>query len=117
MKHFELKEFDSPDSPGSGIKMNREFLAKLDFARDDADIPFIITSGYRTKEHNERVGGIDSSAHTKGYAADIACRDSRSRHIIVTSLILAGFDRIGIANTFIHVDSCPEKPKNVIWVY
>lgn len=117
MKHFKLKEFDSPDAPGSGIKMNRDFLAKLDFARHDADIPFIITSGYRTKEHNELVGGVDSSAHTKGYAADISCRDSRSRYIIISSLQKAGFNRIGIASTFIHVDDDPDKPKNVIWVY
>lgn len=117
MRHFELKEFDSPDAPGSGVKMNKDFLEKLDFSRHDAGIPFIITSGYRTNEHNEKVGGVDSSAHTKGYAADIACRDSVSRHKIVCSLILAGFDRIGVASTFIHVDSDPDKPKNVIWVY
>ena len=117
MNYFKSHEFDSPDEPGSGGKMNKGFVEKLNIARGLANIPFIITSGFRTEEHNARVGGVDSSAHTKGRAVDIACRDSRSRHIIVTALQEAGFNRIGIAGTFIHVDDCPDKPENVIWVY
>jgi hypothetical protein len=29
----------------------------------------------------------------------------------------AGFNRIGIAPTFIHVDNDPSKPEDVIWLY
>jgi hypothetical protein len=29
----------------------------------------------------------------------------------------AGFNRIGIADTFIHVDNDPGKAENVIWTY
>ena len=117
MKYFKIEEFDSPDQPGSGDKMSPEFLEMLDKAREIAGVPFIITSGYRTETHNALVGGVDSSAHTRGFAADIACRDSKSRYSIVNSLQSAGFNRIGIAGTFIHVDSDDEKPSELIWTY
>ena len=117
MKHFNLMEFDSPDLPGSGGLMNREFLMKLDTAREMADTSFVITSGYRTKEHNTRVGGVSGSSHTLGLAADIKCSDSRERSLIVSGLLRAGFNRIGIANTFIHVDLDTNKKQNVIWTY
>ena len=57
------------------------------------------------------------SSHLLGYAADIACTNSVLRHKILTSLIKVGFNRIGIADTFIHVDNDPGKPENVIWTY
>lgn len=117
LKYFKVSEFDSPDKPGSGALMDEMFLNALDDARGIAGIPFTITSGFRTKEHNDRVGGVDSSAHTAGYAVDIACRDSRSRWLIINALTLCGFNRIGIADTFIHVDADPSKPENVIWTY
>jgi uncharacterized protein YcbK (DUF882 family) len=122
MKYFTLDEFDSPDLPNSGINMDANFLSMLDDARHMADIPFKINSGYRTKEHNieiyRRLGKkpIDS-AHLKGKAADISCSTSRERWIIITALQDAGFNRIGIANNFIHVDSDENKSPNVIWTY
>ena len=117
MRNFNLKEFDSPDLSGSGLNMDKDFLSILDNARDIAKTPFKITSGYRTKEHNVNVGGVEGSSHTKGVACDIACSDSRARYIIIQSLLEAGFTRIGIASNFIHVDSDCEKSQNVIWTY
>ncbi len=117
MIHFKHSEFDSPDAPGSGLMMDSDFLEMLDKARASAGFPFVITSGYRTEDHNELIGGVDSSAHTRGYAADIACRDSVTRYEIILALLAAGFDRIGIASTFIHVDNDPDKAPKVIWTY
>jgi len=117
MKYFKLSEFDSPDMVGSGEAMDLGFLEKLDKARSLAGIPFKITSGYRSEEHNKKVGGVENSSHTKGYAADIACNGSARRHIIITSLLSAGFNRIGVADTFIHVDNDPNKTANLIWTY
>jgi len=122
MKYFKIDEFSSPDLPNSGINMDANFLSMLDDARHMADIPFKINSGYRTQEHNieiyRRLGKkpIDS-AHLKGKAADISCSGSRERWIIITALQDAGFNRIGIANNFIHVDSDENKSPNVIWTY
>ena len=122
MKYFKLSEFDSPDMVGSGEAMDREFLSRLDQARSLADTPFKITSGYRTKEYNEGLlaRGYKASAnssHLKGFAADIACTNSSNRYKILKALMKVGFNRIGIADTFIHVDNDPGKPENVIWTY
>lgn len=35
--------------------------------------PLVVTSGYRSKEVNEAVGGVANSYHTLGLAADIRC--------------------------------------------
>ena len=117
MKYFNINEFDSPDVIGSGDKMNKEFLNMLDLARELADTPFKITSGVRSEAHNKKVGGVSNSSHILGYAADVACNDSVSRYKIITALLKAGFDRIGIAKTFIHVDNDPDKATGVIWIY
>lgn len=114
---FKLSEFDSPDEIGSGKKMNRKFLEMLQEARTIADVPFSINSGYRTKKHNLRVGGTPNSSHLKGLACDIKCTTSNRRAIILNALIKVGFKRIGIGNTFIHVDIDEDKPQNVYWLY
>ena len=114
LKYFKISEFD--DAPGTGKNMKKDFLTKLDKARAIADVPFKITSGYRSKETNKRAGGVSTSSHLKGLAADISCKDSSTRQKIVSALIQAGFTRIGIADTFIHCDT--DKDKNdAIWLY
>ena len=117
MKWFNYSEFDSPDEPGSGNNMDVDFLDMLDKAREFAGIPFVITSGYRTQAHNRQVGGKADSSHLQGCAADIACGTSRDRFLIVTALLHAGFDRIGIAGDFVHVDCDWEKHAALVWVY
>ncbi len=114
LKYFKLSEFD--DAPGTGKNMKKDFLTKLDKARAIADVPFKITSGYRSKETNKRVGGVSTSSHLKGLAADISCKDSSTRQKIVNALIQAGFTRIGIADTFIHCDTDKNK-QDAIWLY
>ena len=52
-----------------------------------------------------------------GYAADIAAPDSRTKFIIIDSLLKAGFNRIGVGKTFIHCDNDPDKSPDVIWTY
>lgn len=117
LKHFKLEEFDSPDMAGSGAKMKPEFLQKLDNARTLAGVAFKITSGYRTAAHNEKVGGVADSSHCQGWAADIAANSGTTKFTIVNALLKAGFTRIGIASSFIHVDCDPTKPAQVIWTY
>jgi uncharacterized protein YcbK (DUF882 family) len=115
LKHFQLSEFDSPDLPNSSLNMNPNFLMMLDKARDIANIPFIITSGYRTKEHNKKIGGEPNSAHLRGFASDIKYHNGSDGYKILTALLQAGFTRIGIYKTFIHCDSDPSLPNKVIW--
>ena len=97
--------------------MDEGFLDSLDNARTIAGIPFIITSAWRSPEHNKKVGGTPNSSHLKGLAVDIVADDSRKRFTILQALIAAGFTRIGIAKTFIHVDGDTEKDPRVTWLY
>lgn len=120
--YFKSHEFDSPLQQGSGQLMDKDFLAMLNNARHIAQTPFVITSGFRIEQDIERLekAGYQvsrNSSHLKGVAADIACADSNKRYIIIDALLKAGFNRIGIAKTFIHVDNDSEKPANVIWSY
>ena len=116
MKYFTLDEFDCPSLPNSGKNMDSGFLAKLEQAREIAGIPFKITSGYRTKDHNAEVGGVPNSSHLIGVAADIAVSSGADRYIILNALIKAGFKRIGVAKTFIHCDT-DETKSNSVWTY
>jgi len=110
MNHFDIEEFSSPDKPGSGRFMDKDFLENLDKAREIAGTCFVISSGYRTEEHNKKVGGSKTSSHLDGLAVDIECNNSVERHLIIDSLYQMGFSRIGVAKTFIHVDCSGDKP-------
>ena len=106
-----FKELDNLD------KMDKTFLLRLDEARERAGIPFVINSAYRTPEHNAKIGGKPNSSHLRGLAVDISVTNSRQRFIVLNALLDVGFTRIGIADTFIHVDLDSEKSKEVIWTY
>ena len=49
-----------------------EFLQQV---RNELHLPIIVNSAYRSKEVNEAVGGVSSSYHVRGLAADIRCSD------------------------------------------
>jgi zinc D-Ala-D-Ala carboxypeptidase len=117
VKYFTYSEFDSPDSIDSGSNMDESFLRMLDSAREAAGTPFRINSGFRTPKHNKKVGGSENSSHLRGFAADIHVASNSTRYVILEALLNVGFNRIGIADTFIHVDADPIKTKNVIWTY
>lgn len=117
LRHFKISEFDSPDVPGSGELMNEDFLILLDSVRSKARFPFKINSGYRTAAHNKAVGGKPSSAHRKGKAADIKILTSVHRALIIGIAWEHGIRRIGIGNTFIHLDSDNDLPSPRIWLY
>jgi len=119
--HFSEEEFTC--RCGCGIhNPNRKFLERLERARGRAEIPFSVISGSRCEKHNEDVGGVDSSSHLatevrESHAGDIEARGPRQRGIILPSLVAVGFNRLGIAKSFVHVDIDPALPPNVIWLY
>jgi len=117
MKFFTHDEFDSPDAPGSGIKMNQDFLDLLDRIRGDAAIPFKVNSGFRTKEHNRVAGGKPNSAHLKGLAVDLAAPTNLAKFLIAATAIRKGVQRIGFGKNFIHLDVDLTLPHPRIWVY
>ncbi len=117
MKYFNHKEFDCPGKPGTGELMDNDFLQKLDKAREIYGKSMRVNSGYRTKEHNAKIGGVKNSSHLKGLAADISCKSSGDRFAMLNAFMRAGFKRIGVASSFIHVDTDEDKSQNIIWTY
>jgi zinc D-Ala-D-Ala carboxypeptidase len=93
--------------------MHEEFMAMLDKARELAGIPFVITSAYRCKAYDAKFGS--NGNHSVGWAADIRA-DSLSRLPIIKALLSAGFERIGIGQSFIHCDAVPLKI-SALWLY
>ncbi len=95
--------------------LDRTFVRRLNRARHYAGVPFIITSGRRTKAQNTRLGGAKRSSHLTGHGADFRARSGRVRFAIVRGLILAGFVRIGVYNGHVHVDDDPRLPEPTLW--
>lgn len=116
MKYFDEAEFNCDGEPCFN-KMDKSFIAKLDTARSFSEKPFIISSSWRSKEHNKKEGGSDTSSHLKGIAVDLSAKSSSDKYNIVKSLIMAGFTRIGVGDRFIHADLDYDKPQNVMWTY
>lgn len=117
IKHFVPAEFDSPDAPGSGQNMRFAFLKKLDTVRDIAGIRLDVDSGFRTPKHNADVGGEPGSEHLVGGAADIRAIASRTRFLILNAALCVGFKRIGIGDTFVHLDDSTTLDQQVVWLY
>lgn len=99
------------------VGLHWKLVDMLDEARHNSGTPFRITSGLRTVEQNRRVGGVSNSPHLRGLAVDIACTTSENRMKIIQGAIKAGFNRIGIGNTFVHLDCDTSLPQNVVWHY
>ena len=108
---------------GCGIcNVSEEFMHKLQMTRTIANIPLVIASGCRCPAHNKDEGGKDTSDHLttkdiKCEGADIRCHYSGDRLKIISAAIMAGFRRIGIAKSFIHLGMKKDNPQDVMWVY
>lgn len=115
LRHFKADEFDHFD------KMDEAFLLLLDEVRERSGVPMVISSDYRTKKKNRAVGGSPDSAHLYGYAVDVKVRNSVARMAIIKAALEVGITRIGVADSFVHLDIADRyltsKPPNVLWTY
>jgi len=106
--HFSKAELASPDT--GEAKMQPEFISMLEALREDFGKPMIITSGYRTPEHNIKVGGVSSSYHLKGRAVDVHVFGEEGYRLVKLAMQI-GFGGIGIQQhgafegRFIHLDN------------
>lgn len=117
LKHFENDEFSKLSWNKTDIKL--ELKLKLDKAREYSGIPYQINSAHRTEEQNKSLEKWSpTSSHLTSYAVDIAWDYQNKIQVakILKGLILAGFRRIGLANSFVHCDIDPNKP-DAIWTY
>ena len=102
-KYFKLEDFDCQETGDN--EMDAEFIHKLDQLREACGFPFIITSGFRSKDHSIEKRKEKAGTHAQGIAADIKVSTGNQRYKIVEQAIQMGFTGVGIARTFIHVDS------------
>lgn len=121
-KNFNKSEFDSKcgaDMP-ENVYLNIVKLAnQLQYLREQIGKPIKINSGYRSPEHNKKIGGVSNSQHLLGKAADI--RVSGIEPEVVRQHILDAIDNgemlqggVGIYDTFVHYDIRGKKAR---WDY
>jgi len=114
-KHFKRSEFACQDECGFDV-VDAELLAVLIEVREVFGQPVTITSGCRCTSHNAHVGGVITSQHVRGKAADIKVAG------VATTVVAAYLDQmypnkygIGAATNFVHIDVRDDKPRR--WTY
>ena len=119
-KNFDYKEFEKTDVPGMQVRntitsteVRDSIKALVDEVLQplrDACGPLAINSGYRCPEVNKAVGGVPTSQHTKGEAADV-CPFGRNGHgdiEVVRQLAITArdlglpFDQMILYPSFVH---------------
>ena len=111
-KNFHLMEFASKDGAKflpDVINNLRELAINLQVLREYVESKISITSGYRSEEHNKKVGGAKESFHVKGMAADIKIEGHTPKQVseIIEHLILTGRMKqggLGLYKTWVHYD-------------
>lgn len=83
-KNFKKAEFDSKDNapmPLDVMQNVQKLAEQLQVLIDYLGKPIKITSGYRSPNHNARIGGAKHSYHVKGMAADIQVKDIQPKEV------------------------------------
>ena len=103
--HFRLREFASKDGSDK-VLVDDDLVFLLEQIREAAGGAVTINSAYRSPAHNAAVGGVSSSQHLYGRAADIVVSGASS--LLVGQIAEYYLDRrggIGVYQTFTHVDT------------
>lgn len=99
-KDFHIGEFKCK---GTGqAKMSSDVISRLQQLRDHLGVAITVTSGYRSPEHNRRVGGVEGSLHTKGLAADIKAAGISMQRLADAARRF--FPTAVVYGTHVHVD-------------
>lgn len=103
--HFTVEEFASKDGADE-VKIDTKLVSYLEKIRTYFGKPTVINSGYRTPEHNAKVGGVKDSYHVKGMAADICVQGVASKDVALyaESLKIGGIGWYEKQN-FVHIDT------------
>jgi zinc D-Ala-D-Ala carboxypeptidase len=113
LKYFKVEDFNCQET--SENEMCPDFLQKLDALREVCGFPFIITSGYRSPNHSIEARKAKPGTHSQGIAADIKVVGGAQRMAIIRNASIMGFNGIGVAKGFVHVDTRETTP--VAWKY
>lgn len=103
------------------INISVVLMDRLQSLRELVEIPLIVSSGYRSKSHDDAIRG--SGAHVTGQAVDIRCH-GEAAHLILAAAVHF-FPRVGIAQNgavsrrFVHLDLIGDgsRPSPWIWSY
>ena len=114
--HFNLSEFRCPCCGAVEIDNARKLASQLEVIRSVVG-PVVIRSGCRCANRNAAVGGKPNSAHLRSLAADCLTQTDRYRFDFLRAAVLAGFSRIGVAKTTVHVDIDTSLDQHVVWTY
>lgn len=107
--NFRVLEFACHDGADE-ILNSPELVTALQAIRDHFAKPVRITSGYRTKSWNRKVGGVANSQHVQGTAADINVDDETplSLYRAINNGWVKGVDPsvigLGLYKGFVHID-------------
>lgn len=115
-KYFSLKELtfsqigarlginNMPDTPTLTTLMKT--AKKLDVVRERLNTPIYISSGYRNKILNERIGSKPTSQHVKGEAVDFTSKEFGTPRDIVKAILASGieFDQLILEyDAWVHI--------------
>lgn len=107
------------DSEVQGL--SNELVSKLDTARHVSGVAYIIKRGKATVSENEKVGGVEDSAHLNGLAVDLGLGHlaegydrNHARFLMVKGLYVAGFTRIILYSNHVHADVDGSKPQETM---
>lgn len=115
-KLFRLDFTHCNPSSKSG-ELHEVLVERLIMAQRYAGFQFTITSAYRSQAYERSKGRKGTSSHCRGLAVDVSARDSHTRYKIVLAAAFANIPRIGIGETFIHLDIDETKAHPIIFHY
>jgi len=124
--NFDYREFYCPGVVGLPPEYRAnvaELARQLQVVRDTIGRPLKITSGYRTTDHNQIVGGVSRSQHLTASAADVKASglSGQELYMVFDALIRSGQIRqggIGVYSTWLHYDIRTDKdgqPRAARW--
>lgn len=118
-RYFQFHEFTC-QCGCRGNDIDASFVDKLDELRQAVGFPFIITSGYRCPDHNEKVSSTQSRTgpHTTGRAVDILASHANAVELVAVGYRM-GFKGFGVnqkgEGRIIHLDDA--RPHLKMWSY
>jgi zinc D-Ala-D-Ala carboxypeptidase len=89
------------------LKVEKRLLNALEELRNLGGKPIVVHDGYRCVNHNQEVGGVTDSEHTRGMAADVDIPGLSLQQICELALQVQAFVEGGIGvydGGFLHVD-------------
>jgi hypothetical protein len=96
---------------GTGtLGVNEDALDKLQALRNSLKRPLLLTSAYRSPEHNRAVGGAKNSQHMQGIAFDVRMENQDPEQFEAAARAV-GFTGFGYypKQGFIHIDTGPKR--------